>query len=100
MSTSFKSSKSEVSLVPCGLRNIGNTCFMNSILQCVFATPHLSDYFLNYFPSERKQRKTPLSQSYHELLMSVRDANGVSAVTPSDLKAAVSRTVSEFRGYG
>jgi ubiquitin carboxyl-terminal hydrolase 2/21 len=73
---------------------------MNSILQCVFATPQLSDYFLSHFPSEKKQRKTPLSQSYYELLQSVKEANGVTQVTPSDLKQAVSRTVSEFRGYG
>jgi len=73
---------------------------MNSILQCVFATPQLSDYFLSHFPSDKKQRKTPLSQSYYELLQSVKEANGVNQVTPSDLKQAVSRTVSEFRGYG
>ena len=73
---------------------------MNSILYCVFATPFLNEYFLNDFPSEKKQRQTPLSQSYYELLRKVKEANGSSVVTPSELKNAVSKTVSEFRGYG
>jgi len=30
----------------CGLSNLGNTCFMNSALQCISNTTELTKYFL------------------------------------------------------
>ena len=29
-----------------GIPNIGNTCFMNSIIQCLLSSPYFSDFLL------------------------------------------------------
>ena len=76
---------------PCGLRNIGNTCFMNSILQPVIATTLLTDYFMSTFQKENHPRKTPIAQTFRNFVKEYIDANGMS-ITPSGIKNAVSRS--------
>lgn len=47
----------------CGLQNLGNTCFMNSALQCLSNTPDLTRYILAGAWRDELNRDNPLGMS-------------------------------------
>nr|XP_020727638.1 ubiquitin carboxyl-terminal hydrolase 2 isoform X2 [Odocoileus virginianus texanus]XP_020727639.1 ubiquitin carboxyl-terminal hydrolase 2 isoform X2 [Odocoileus virginianus texanus]XP_020727640.1 ubiquitin carboxyl-terminal hydrolase 2 isoform X2 [Odocoileus virginianus texanus] len=86
-----------------GLRNLGNTCFMNSILQCLSNTRELRDYCLQRLYlrdlSHSSRAHTALMEEFAKLIQTIWTSSPNDVVSPSEFKTQIQRYAPRFVGY-
>ena len=63
---------------------------MNSILQCILATPYLNSWFLDDYKKATQIRSQRLSEAYYDLIKEAKSST--SNISPTDLKYAVAKS--------
>ncbi|ATZ52048.1 Bcubp12 [Botrytis cinerea B05.10] len=89
-----------------GLGNLGNTCYMNSALQCVRSVEELTKYFVHDVYKAELNSDNPLghggcvAKAYADLLKEIYKEPAPVSVQPRNFKNTVSRFATQFSGYG
>lgn len=104
--TRGRSQKTGRALGAVGLSNLGNTCYMNSALQCVRSVEELTKYFLTHQAEKEINRDNPLAHNgevavaYNALLEDIYRDPPSASVVPRYFKNTIGRYAPSFSGYG
>ena len=80
-----------------GLGNLGNTCYMNSVIQCLSHTEILKNYFISKMYLIENPVNGLITQTFARLVVSLWGVNS-GVIFPSELKRNFSRKFKSFEG--
>ncbi|KAF2821546.1 cysteine proteinase [Ophiobolus disseminans] len=89
-----------------GLTNLGNTCYMNSALQCLRSVEELSMYFLSKKWAGDINASNPIGHGgaiakvYANVLQGIYNIDGSSSFSPKNFKQTLGKANNLFSGYG
>ncbi|XP_069465338.1 ubiquitin carboxyl-terminal hydrolase 20 isoform X3 [Ambystoma mexicanum] len=82
-----------------GMKNMGNSCYMNAALQALSNCPPLTQFFLECSGLVRTDKKPALCKSYQKLVSDLWHKRRPSYVVPTSLSHGIKLVNPMFRGY-